>query len=115
RSPGWRNWRYAADLKSVAPNAGREGSTPSPGISRLRARRQRVERVPLGALAAVRVAERREGLFVEGRADGNVPLAQTRGRRRPPGDRDLAAESRERRAHHPVRARVVKGTERVDG
>src|SRR5205823_5574825 len=32
RTPGWRNWRYAADLKSAAPERGREGSTPSPGI-----------------------------------------------------------------------------------
>ena len=32
--PGWRNWRYAPDLKSGVPSRGREGSTPSPGTSR---------------------------------------------------------------------------------
>ena len=32
-APGWRNWRYAPDLKSGVPCWGREGSTPSPGIA----------------------------------------------------------------------------------
>src|SRR3954469_11691696 len=67
-------------------------------------RRQRVQREALRALAAERVAERREGLLVVRVADRDAALAGSAFGRRPRRQRDLLAERRVGRAEHPVGA-----------
>src|SRR6266511_545096 len=115
--PGWRNWRYAADLKSAVPDGGVRVRLPPPalGPAALRAGCQGIHREALRPFAPIRVAEGLERLLVEGRADGDVPFAQLARRRRPGRDGDLAAEAGIGRAEHRVWVRRVERAQLVDG
>src|SRR5581483_5747234 len=78
------------------------------------------QRDPLRAVAAIGVAEGREGLLVEPRAGRDladavvVVLVVPGGVSGPRGQRDLVPEPRDRRPEHPQRALVVERLQLVD-